>query len=397
MPYLEAEPVDVGTRQDHLFLVLDNLLAEHTAWADGPESQLASDDGFYRAVGEILELFGDGDIPGSLRVIERSVASLGVEWQEYLDRVDQFGDPNALPNTKFWKLIEMIRSQREEAAPGKRFHLEPIAELIAQKVTHAQICKIYGWVDRHGRPELWKLQEEIAKPGTHVGPDFIPPHEARRRAGEARQKQIARDLQDKINRKVKTANEPARESVEDLGRQGVYIRQIAKMKKLRPDEVTAELKALGIELPPMDAADALARAGAVEHPEGEVGDARRRVDEAARRPLRYAKPEEAEPEQDYAAGESPAGALGSDDDIAGAELLPEDDAGQGDALQMLDESDREAARLGQQLGGMTIEQEIAGLISEGKKDKDIAVAVGEPVGKVRNVRQKLEKNPKAFG
>jgi len=400
MAYLQAEP-EIGTRQDHLFLVLDNLLDEHKAWADGPESQLNREDGFYRAVVEVLEMFGDGDIPGPLRVIERSIAALGDQWQEYLDRVDQFGDPNALPNGKFWKLIEQLAGQREEAAPGKKFHIEPIADLIAQKVTHAQICKIYGWVDRQGRPELWKLQEELKRPGTHVGPDFVPPHEQKRRAAEARQRELARDLQAKINRKVKQANEPARESVETLGRQGVFIRQIAKMKKMRPDQVIAELTALGVDpVPPMDAADALARAGAVEHPEGEIGDARRRVEDAVKNPLRPARGEpEFVPEAEYAAEQSPADATGDDEDLSdlGAQLLEEEgDAGMGDALAELDASDQEAASLGEQLGGVTIEQEIIDLYSENKKAGQIASTLGVNIGKVNSVISKYRKDPAAF-
>lgn len=394
MPYIEAE-ADTGTRQDHLFLLLENLLAEHTAWAESEDSELHPSDGFYKAVEETIEIFGDGDIPGKLREVERSIRDLATEWAEFIDRVDQTNDPKALPNSKFWKLVDTIRVQREVAAPSKRFRLETIAELVAQKVPNAQICKIYGWVDAGGRPEVWKLQEEISTPGTHVGPDFVPPHERKRLAQEARQKEIIRTIQARIDRRVKTANEPAHEPIETLARQGVFVRQIAKMKKMTVPEVLSELKGLGIEPPPMDAADSLARASQIEHPEGELGDARRRVDEATRRPLRRPEPvRETVPEQEFAEQESPADALG--DEFAGAEILDEDDAGQGDALAMLDASDREAAELGEQLAGLTIEQEIVQLHEAAMPDKEIAKGLGIQVGKVRHTLKKWRENPSAF-
>lgn len=379
---------DAGSRQDHLFLVLDTFLADYRAWQEGPENTLSEKDPFWKTTEELIELFNDGDLPGRLRTAAATVEALGREWAEFLDRLDQYGDSKLLPNGKFWKLCDTLRAQREEAEPKRHFVLEPIhgpTGLLAQKVPYKQICLIYGWMDDRGNPELWKLQEEIKEPDKWAA-NAVHPLEKRRLEKEARDAQIVADLRNRTERKIAIANEPARESVEDLARQGVYVTQIAKMHKIRPDQVLAELKEKGIEAPAWDRAADMAKATKPVHPEGDVGDARRRIDEAASRPIRHTpKPaaDEYEPENDV-------------DQLAGGELIDEEPADV-DALGELNASNDEASQLGEQLGGLTIEQEIITLHLDGGEDADVAEAVGQKIGKVRAVLKEWKKNPEKFG
>lgn len=46
----------------------------------------------------------------------------------------------------------------------------PIAQLVAERVSHIQIANIYGWKTEDGSPDVYKVAEEIESPGKHYDP-----------------------------------------------------------------------------------------------------------------------------------------------------------------------------------------------------------------------------------
>ncbi len=68
-------------------------------------------------------------------------------------------------------------------AMGRRPPLpESVNELFIKGVKESQIAKIYGWRDASGLPDVRKVAEELARPGTHFDPaTWTHPGEERRR------------------------------------------------------------------------------------------------------------------------------------------------------------------------------------------------------------------------
>jgi len=106
--------------------------------------------------GQDQDLFQVLPPPGGQRAVPDHLQHLGV---------GRAGDVLALEDP----LVEL----RIQAAPAPRKRVEPVSLLRDQKVSDAQICEIYNWKTSDGIPEIWKVQEEIDRPGTHTGQDFI--------------------------------------------------------------------------------------------------------------------------------------------------------------------------------------------------------------------------------
>lgn len=370
--------VDMDSRTDHLFLVLDNLLQENTEWADGPENTLSAESGLWQAIEETIELFGSGDIPGPLRGIEKTISSLRTHWEEYQQKLDENFDPNLLPTNAFWKILEMLGKQKEQATPKPKQVLESVKTLTEQKVSPAQIARIYGWVDARGAPETWKVQEEISNPGTHVNADYMPPREKQRLEEEARQEDVVRKLRDRIARKQALASQVAAETLEQLVGQGISLKQIATMKRLTVAEVMGEIKRLGLEMPPLDYSESRAAPARYDR---EPSEAQERIRKAQAGGLKRAVKEDVDesPEPDVA----PKPRRGRPKAVR--EPSPETIEPAG-----IDEPDFASEP------AATVEQEIVLYHQQNLSAPEIAEATGESVGKVRNTIQKFEKDPRAF-
>jgi len=94
-----------------------------------------------------------------------------------------------------------------------------------------QIAKTYDWFD-NGRPDTTKVEEELANPGTHVGPDFVPQVEIERddmlrSLHEARGERVRRKIKDKtIAAEPDPTPEPNQIRLKDLFVQGLTLKQI---------------------------------------------------------------------------------------------------------------------------------------------------------------------------
>lgn len=237
----------MSERKQFLFLVVDRFLTVHEAWAQDQEIHWITDE-YEQACDNMIELFAHGDLPGECRQLAAQVAALGREWSAFRDRVLATGDSKALPGQSFGKVVSLLSEARQAAKPRNIPSLESIKDLKEQKVSDAQICVIYEWVDDNG-PQLWKLREELAEPGKHTK-DYIPPSHQRRLNRPLREKEIieatARAFDTKLNR-AKAAVAP--ESIETLIGQGLSASQIAGMKDCSVGDVFAEADRLGLERP----------------------------------------------------------------------------------------------------------------------------------------------------
>lgn len=158
------------------------------------------------------------------------------------DRTDPSGGPEV------WEPFNQMLAAREQRTYPKP---EPIGALLAQKVTHGQIAKIYGWRDASGAPDLQKVQEEITTPGTHYKPaEWVHPGQ-RRHVADVADRWANRNAKQRPGRTAKAQTKEPREAPETLDEliyAGVNVAQIAKMKRISPDQVRERAALLGVPL-----------------------------------------------------------------------------------------------------------------------------------------------------
>jgi len=169
------------------------------------------------------------------------------KWAEQCQLMPDRTDPSGGPEV--WEPYRAMLAARERRTFPRP---EPIEALVAQKVPYQQIAKIYGWKDESGSPDLQKVQEEITTPGTHYRPEeWVHPGQ-RRQVAEVKDRWAARNEKARPARPSSNAKPKARkeapETLDDLISAGVNVAQIAKMKRITPDEVRARAAELGVLL-----------------------------------------------------------------------------------------------------------------------------------------------------
>lgn len=124
---------------------------------------------------------------------------------------------------------------------------ESVEELKRQGVPPKQICEIWGITKSDGTPDFTRLNQEVAKPGSVVGPDYKTPlHRQKDAARELAQS----DLATIIGRRSSVLGRVplAPESIETLALNGVSRQQIARMKNISEDEVQRACDAAGVQV-----------------------------------------------------------------------------------------------------------------------------------------------------
>ena len=168
-------------RRGHLLLVINNLLEVWQKWANNPDLKYVTVS-FEEAVEGVILLFSEGTIPGDLRRLTQLVGEMEKQWSLWKARA--LSNPNRFqhPDTNFWATLENISQHLVDLKRPPPKRLEAVAKLRAMPgMTDHQICRIYGWYDANGNPELWKAEEEEADPGKHSYKleGWLPPHETR--------------------------------------------------------------------------------------------------------------------------------------------------------------------------------------------------------------------------
>lgn len=242
----------MSERKQQLLAAIEAMTRVRDEWLDDDGKAV---DETLEAVADVIELFRLGDMPGSLRDLERHVASLERLYRSYMERFEEgVTDP---PESAFWKAVDTVQSAAKSTRKMPRKPLEKFAELDAQKVPDRQIALIYGFLDDDGQPNMQMVVEERRDPGRHTGQGsgWLDPRE-RADAALATQHDAANDrVQDRISARLAKVAAEAPESWESLFTQGISARQMALMKRCEVADVMAKADELGLPHPPLDYAD----------------------------------------------------------------------------------------------------------------------------------------------
>lgn len=377
------------TRQEFLTEVAQQFLHVRTAWIDGDTPYLTEE--FEASCDDLIASFAEGEIPAELRKAERVVGGeLAACWSDWKRRAANAEDNTLLPTQDFWRAVERLEAALEAAYEKPVQAIETIEELRAQKVSDQQICQIYGWLDRRGAPEIWRLREELAEPGKHTQ-NWVNPHERARQEREAREAETIERIRQRQRSKLKALTEPCQETIQQLVEQGLCVAQIVTMRKCTVAEVFEECDRLGIDHPPMRYQDVrTARAPA----EPGVPEATERAMAAQSRGGRARR---------EGTGNRAQGTEDVEDEDT--ELLAEeiDGSEEFDGLSELadDEGDLPAEAEEAPGGAMTLEQEIVAYHHQQMTAGEIAKAVSQEgrevsAQKVNAVLRRYQRDPAAF-
>ena len=233
-------------RRNHLMLVLEHLQEVHHAWSEDNDVRYLTQE-FQDILDETVEVFASGDIPADCRKISQAVGELAGLWAKWKETGASAGEDYPT-NNAFWAALEHVEDCRQKVVKRSPVVLETLVELTRQKVSNRQICEIYGWVDSRGAPELWRLAEEREKPGTHLGPGFVPPIERQAAEEEERKRQALERIRGKRRQKMEDAPKKAPESLRQLAEEGVSVKQIADLKGMTVEAVMEECERLGVSV-----------------------------------------------------------------------------------------------------------------------------------------------------
>lgn len=260
-------------RRNHLLLVVENLIEAWNTWsADSDLRQITR--AFVDAVIDCLTVFEDGSIPGDMRVMNDRVEVLREHWVAWNEQNENDGGKTPIPPNAVWKALEGIEAARQAIVKPVRRALESIADLTAQKVPDAQICRIYGFTDDgtpRGNPQTWMLQEERAKPGCHTGKGWLPPWEKKQRDDAAKEAEIVERIKRQREGKLRLIASVAPEAIEDLIAQGVSGKQICRMKKIDEAALAAYCQDHGLTTPNWQGESPNAMVGVHDYVEEEEG------------------------------------------------------------------------------------------------------------------------------
>ena len=244
-------------RREHLLLVVDHLLATWNAWNADSDMRFLNKT-FEDAIEDCLAVWAVDSIPGDLRTLHARVEELAPQWQAWNEKNERSGGRYPMPDQGFWRSLENIEAAREAAIRPVRRRLESIAQLDAEKVSPAQICKIYGFVTDQGTPEYWKLDEERAHPGKHTGEGtgWMPPASRRDMERDTQRLAALERVKSQRETKMRLLTRVAKETIEELIATGVSGKQICKMKKLLQVDLETYCQEHNLELPEWEAASA---------------------------------------------------------------------------------------------------------------------------------------------
>lgn len=239
-------------RRGFLLAIIGNAAKAHRAWAEGGDTHLLPEDNLYQRFEEIS---GQARFVNAAHAsdLERLILSFGGQWRAFVSAQQQNMDVGMLPGEPLWAAWEDLEGARIAAVTPELKDIEPISELVAQKVSPNQICKIYGFFGADGvTPNLRQLREEINSPGKHTGGDWVAPVN-RHIVEQIKLSEIDRDtIRRRRAAKVAAANTPAVESIEMLVADNVSVEQIAKMKKITPREVLEYCHVNNLQAPSMN-------------------------------------------------------------------------------------------------------------------------------------------------
>ncbi len=225
-------------RQDYLFLVTDNLIHQRDTWADDASLQgLPSGGLLWMAAEQLVNAFAMGTIPGCCRQLCRAVEEFTRHWESHTTRAEVSPTDDLLPGNNVWSAIDSVAAARTGAEPKEVKRLEPVADLVSQKVSDEQIAKIYGWKTSLGQWDYDKVRDAKAHPGKHDGDKFYDEKQQEKDRRDRLDKQRAEAMSQNISGKKNAAPIAGPEPIETLVAQGLTVAQIASVKVLSVEAV----------------------------------------------------------------------------------------------------------------------------------------------------------------
>lgn len=217
--------------------------APHVLWRGEPRKAIseAMTESWNALIDSVATPDAERDAQPIILAIDDFEAAM-FDWAEMSELAPE--DTNPGGSAELWNTWGAVIVSLEER-PRKR--LEPIPQLVIEKVSERQIALMYGWKQADGSPDVIKVREEIAKPGTHFDAEkWVHPEDARFYAEVAEKwaKRSGRAADDV----VASAPLVAPESLDDLIRQDVPSAQIARMKGISADDVRQRAQQLGLVL-----------------------------------------------------------------------------------------------------------------------------------------------------
>lgn len=240
------------------------IVGQISAWRENPP---VADDGpslsaeMLQSFGAFVEEFGtpknvDPDCRESVLAIDAWWAAV-VDWAEAV----KSGSKNARSDgsDEIWYRWDEIGKALSRKPPVT---IEPVATLlrVEPKISHAQICRMYGFVDAFGNLETWKIDDENRDPGVHSTKikGWLPP-ETRQRFEEitSRWKKFCDQFSDR--RVVETLSSSDDDRVEDYSHSpsesfealavlpGMTVIQLSRMFNIPVEEATSRVNELRIK------------------------------------------------------------------------------------------------------------------------------------------------------
>ena len=227
-----------ATRQEVLRAAVRDFLAVHQRYVDDPLAGTVPPLYYWEGAEALFATWAEGEIPADCRELGRRVDDFAREVSAH-DEGEE-----AEPRGALWQAREAL--ERAFQAPSRRRTHRPehtVQQLMAMPgMTVEQVARMWGLWDEQRRPLTHLVVQEVAQPGSVIGPDYVHPLD---REAEDRDKSIRLEhlrqfaVQPPASTKAPAA--PCRETPAELYRmEGMTAEQAAKMLQ-RPVEEVQEL------------------------------------------------------------------------------------------------------------------------------------------------------------
>lgn len=239
----QPQPNNTSLRKREIIAAVSTMIDEHDRWAADPDAPEVPTQRMEFAIDAAILECSHGDVPGDCRQLVAAMELLAGEWSLY--KSGKWG-AGQRPLESFWNAFRSVMTARQGATRAVRKSIEPVAELIRQKVSHQQIALIYGGERGpfmvEGSIQVALILQEAKEPHSVVPADWVHPNEIEREQQE---------LDDLKGRLAAMQEQPQHSTgsstVEQMLRSGANVQQIAMVKKISDNEVRAIAAGLGIE------------------------------------------------------------------------------------------------------------------------------------------------------
>lgn len=241
------------SRRNEILDAIDLLIDSFDKWQADPSAGNLPTERFERALLFAAEVCESGDTPASCRELCMvTMPRLKEEWDQYVNGVRR---PNHTPVPRFWAAFQALVESRKESKPYKIQIPPPVKQLLdIEKVPPEQIAwHIYGsnrqgpFIKENGSIDYALLRKEADQPGSVIPDGWVPPWEQARYDEWMNSKVRLIEASNAMSEDQPDYTDPT--PIDDLLRQGQLPSVIAKIKKMKVEDVIAAAEKFGIPVP----------------------------------------------------------------------------------------------------------------------------------------------------